>query len=54
MLRINVAEKIGKLYANGQRAEIVWTDEELRRFAEATSEKGRHVEDAVLLASVTG
>ena len=54
LLRINVAEKIGKLYVNCQRAEIVWTAEDLHRFAMVAGEKHRHVEDAVLLASVTG
>lgn len=54
LLRINVAEKIGKLYVNGQRAEIIWTDEDLFAFAKAADEVDEHVNDAVQLASVTG
>ena len=54
LLSRNVAEKVGKLYVNGQRAEIIWTEEDLAAFAAAAGEKDAHVDDAVLLASVTG
>ena len=53
-LRINVAEKIGKIYVNGQRAEIVWTKADLLAFEKAAGEKDRCVYYAVLLCSVTG
>ncbi len=53
-LRINVAEKIGKIYVNGQRAEIVWTKADLLAFGKAAGEKDRCVYFAVLLCSVTG
>jgi integrase len=53
-LRINVAEKLGKIYVNGQRAEIVWTKVDLLAFEKAAGEKDRCVYYAVLLCSVTG
>lgn len=54
LLRVNVAEKIGKLYVNGQRSEIIWTNEDLAAFAKTAGDLDRHVNDAVQLASVTG
>ena len=53
-LNINVAEKIGKIYVNGQRAEIVWTKDDLAAFEKAAGEKDRAVYHAVLFCSVTG
>lgn len=53
-LRINVAEKIAKIYVNGQRAEIIWTKDDLDFFENAAGEKDRAVYEAVLFCSVTG
>lgn len=53
-LKINVAEKIGKIYLNGQRAEIVWTKDDLAAFEKSAGEKDRAVYEAVLFCSVTG
>ena len=54
-LAINVAEKIPQLYRNAARAEIVWTDDDMVRFAEAAREMGAdHVNDGLRLAAVTG
>ena len=53
-LSINVAAGIGALYVNGERAEIIWTDSDLKAFSKAAGEKDRHVSDAVQLAAVTG
>ncbi|PCG14250.1 hypothetical protein [Sphingomonas adhaesiva] len=54
LLKINVADKIGKIYINGQRAEIVWTKEDLAAFEKAAGDKDRVVFEAVLFCSVTG
>lgn len=54
LLRINVAETIGKLYVNGQQAEIIWTDKDLAEFAKAAGAVDQHINDTVQLASVTG
>lgn len=52
---INVAEKIPALYRNGQRAEIVWTDEDIEKFAEAAIRLNRpQVLDGLRLAALTG
>jgi len=52
---INVASNIPTLYRNGQRAEIVWTDEDMDRFAAVARERGRiHVLDGLRLAALTG
>jgi integrase len=52
---INVAANIPALYQNGQRAEIIWTDEDIERFAEAAKELGReHIVDGLQLAALTG
>ncbi|MEZ0494767.1 hypothetical protein [Sphingomonas sp. IW22] len=39
-LKINVAEKIGKIYVNGQRAEIFWTKDDLAAFREGGAREG--------------
>jgi integrase len=55
MVTINVAKGIPQLYRGGNRAEIVWTDEDLDAFAAEAGRQGKHhVLDAVRLASVTG
>lgn len=52
---INVAEGIPALYRNGQRAEIIWTEEDIDRFAiEAKRMDKLHVLDALRLCAVTG
>nr|WP_250893635.1 tyrosine-type recombinase/integrase [Croceibacterium selenioxidans] len=50
-LSTNVAADISSLYRNGQRAEIIWLPDDLRRFAEAANQA---VNDAVRLACLTG
>jgi len=42
-LKSNVAEKIGKTDVNGQRAEIVWTKDDLAALEKAAGEKDRVV-----------
>jgi integrase len=55
MVAINVAENIPTLYRNGQRADIVWTEEEISRFAEAArAMKADYVLDGLRLAALTG
>lgn len=52
---INVAEGIPTLYRNGQRAEIIWTEEDINRFAfEAKRMDKLHVLDGLRLCAVTG
>lgn len=54
-IAINVAEGIPRLYKNGQRAEIIWTDDDLARFAAAAHElQLNHVGDGLRLAALTG
>jgi integrase len=53
-LKINAADKIAKIYVNGQRAEIIWTKEDLAAFEKAAGESHRMVYLAVLFCSVTG
>ncbi|WP_375428211.1 tyrosine-type recombinase/integrase [uncultured Sphingomonas sp.] len=53
-LSINVAAGIGALYVNGGRAEIIWTDDNLKAFSKAAGEEDQHVDDAVQLAGATG
>ena len=51
----NVAQGIPQLYRLGDRAEIVWTKDDLQRFATAAEEMGRQaVLDGVRLAALTG
>ena len=52
---INVAEGIPTLYRNGQRSDIIWTDEDIDRFAfEAKRMDKLHVLDGLRLCAVTG
>lgn len=53
-LQLNVAEGIGRLYVNGQRAEIVWTPEDLAAFSAGSGDRHQNVDDAVQLAALTG
>lgn len=51
---INVAEGIPSLYRNGQRAEIIWTEEDIDRFAvEAKRQDKLHVLDGLRLCALT-
>lgn len=52
---INVADGIPKLYRGGQRAEIIWTAEDIDRFSyEAKRQDKLHVVDGLRLCSLTG
>lgn len=52
---INAALNIPTLYRNGQRAEIVWTDDDMLRFAAKAAELGREqLVDGLRLAALTG
>jgi integrase len=51
----NAAANIPQLYRNGQRAEIIWTDDDIARFANAAKELGlQHLVDGLRLAALTG
>jgi integrase len=51
----NAAANIPQLYKNGQRAEIIWTDDDISRFTAKAIELGQqHVVDGLRLASLTG
>lgn len=52
---INVAEGIPQIYRNGSRAQIVWTDRDMDRFAVSAVELNQeHVLDVLRLAALTG
>lgn len=52
---INVAEGIPTIYRGGRRAEIIWTEEDIDRFAhEAQRMDKQHVLDGLRLCAVTG
>ncbi|UAK24377.1 tyrosine-type recombinase/integrase [Sphingomonas nostoxanthinifaciens] len=52
---INVAADIPTLYAGADRAEIIWTDDDLARFKAAADKENRpRVYDAIRLATLTG
>lgn len=52
---INVAEGIPQLYRNGNRAEIIWTDDDILAFGAACKELDMmHVYDGLRLAALTG
>jgi len=52
---INIAAGIPSLYKGGQRAEIVWTEEELLRFHEAAQLLGKsYASEGLRLAAATG
>lgn len=51
----NAAANIPTLYRNGQRAAIIWTEEDMERFAETAKRLERpHVIDGMRLAALTG
>ena len=55
LVAINVAAGIPALYRNGQRAEIIWTNDDIERFSAAAIELGRpHIVDGLRLAALTG
>jgi hypothetical protein len=52
---LNAADGVPNLYRGGQRAEIVWTDEDMDRFAWAAIREDRaHLIDGMWLAALTG
>lgn len=52
---VNVADRIGTLYRAGSRAEIVWTDQDIKLFtATAVDLKQPHIVDGLRLAALTG
>lgn len=54
-IAINVASNIPTLYRNGQRAAIVWTDDDMDRFAAVARKQNRiQVLDGLRLAALTG
>ena len=51
----NAAANIPTLYRNGQRAEIVWTADDVQRFTDAAEKLGRsQIVDGLRLAALTG
>ena len=55
LIQANAAAGIGTLYRNGQRADIVWTDEEMERFTARASKMGLPlIADGMRLAALTG
>lgn len=55
LVTINVADKIPQLYRNGERAEIVWTAEDITAFEAAAKALNReHLSDGLRLAALTG
>jgi integrase len=54
-IKINVADGIPKLYEGGDRAEIVWTEDDMERFRLTAIELQKlHVYDGLRLAALTG
>ena len=52
---MNAATSIPTLYRNGQRAEIIWTNQDIHLFCEKAAETKRlHVADGLMLAALTG
>lgn len=52
---LNVADGIPKLYKGGDRAEIIWTEDDIERFRLAAIELEKpHVYDGLRLAALTG
>lgn len=51
----NIAAGIPAIYGGGNRAEIIWLDEEIERFVAAAKERGKPaLADAIRLAALTG
>jgi len=54
-VNINAADRIGELYHGGSRAEIIWTDDDMKRFTTKAIELGQaHIADGLRLAALTG
>jgi integrase len=54
-ININAADRVGKLYHDGSRAEIIWTAEDIERFtAKAVELKQPQIVDGLRLAALTG
>jgi integrase len=53
-LQMNAAANIGKLYKGGQRAEIIWTEDDLEACRKVAAAEDQPVIDAIEFASVTG
>jgi len=54
-ININAADRIGKLYQEGSRAEIIWMDDDIHRFtAKATELNQLNIVDGLRLAALTG
>lgn len=53
LVLINVAKGIPALYRGGNRAEIVWTDDDIATFIK-TAKKEEHIADGLRLAALTG
>jgi len=52
---INAAANIPQLYRNGQRAEIIWTDDDIAKFTSAARDMGQnYIVDGLRLAALTG
>ena len=55
LLKLNVAAGVRKIYKGADREEIIWTDDDMRRFREVALENGLiHVWDALRFAATTG
>jgi len=54
-LTVNVADKIPTLYRGGDRADIIWTDDEIQQFCETAvaHDRGQLI-DGIWLAALTG
>ncbi len=54
-IRVNIAKGVPSLYRGADRADIVWTKEDMDLFAvKAEAERKSHVTDGLRLAAVTG
>ena len=55
LLMLNVAAGIRKLYKGAEREEIIWTEDDMRRFGEVALQNGLvHVWDALRFGAATG
>ena len=55
IVTFNAAEKIPKIYRGGNRAEIIWTDDDMNAFLASAAELDmEHVADGLRLAALTG
>lgn len=55
LVSVNVAAEVPRLYRNGQRSDIIWTENDIERFKAAALERGWvQVIDGLRLAALTG